>query len=437
MCWSRRRSWRRSCGTPTGPGSRWVARRTATRRSRWPSGSPATRWWSPAPCTAPCCSGSCWPGCGRCGSLRRSTRSPGCPAGCRSTRSGRHWPRTRTRARSSRSSPGTPARAPTSRASRPPRTTRASRWWWTRRGPRTSASIRCCPRTRSPPAPTRWSPVRTSRLPAFTQGALALATTQRLDRDRLQRGFDATHTTSPAGPILASIDAARRLLATDGERLLGLAIDAVAARAAAAGRGRRARGPGRAPGRGGPAAAGRGAGRHRRGRLRRRGRPAARGLRPRDGRPGHPGRDRDDGRRRHHRRAAGRRDRRVRTCTPHPTAGGAAGRVAGHRPARGRDAAARGVLLGARDRPGVGRRRTRRRRAGGAVPAGDPGHRPRRGRRRRAWSTRCARQPPRASGWPTPRTPPWPPSRSSPAPDPDRETYGGVRELCCGISPQV
>jgi arginine decarboxylase len=66
-------------------------------------------------------------------------------------------------------------------------------------------------------------------LPAFTQGALALASTERLDRDRLQRGFDATHTTSPAGPILASIDAARRLLATDGERLLGIAIDAVAA----------------------------------------------------------------------------------------------------------------------------------------------------------------------------------------------------------------
>jgi arginine decarboxylase len=66
-------------------------------------------------------------------------------------------------------------------------------------------------------------------LPAFTQGALVLAATGRLDRDRLQRGFDATHTTSPAGPILASIDAARRLLATEGERLLGVAIDAVAA----------------------------------------------------------------------------------------------------------------------------------------------------------------------------------------------------------------
>ena len=58
-------------------------------------------------------------------------------------------------------------------------------------------------------------------LPAYTQAALVLASTSRLDRDRLQRGFDATHTTSPAGTILASIDAARRLLALDGERLLG------------------------------------------------------------------------------------------------------------------------------------------------------------------------------------------------------------------------
>ena len=65
-------------------------------------------------------------------------------------------------------------------------------------------------------------------LPAFTQAALVVARTERLDPDRLQRGFDATHTTSPAGPILASIDAARRLLATDGERLLDRALTAVA-----------------------------------------------------------------------------------------------------------------------------------------------------------------------------------------------------------------
>ncbi len=64
-------------------------------------------------------------------------------------------------------------------------------------------------------------------LPAYTQGALVLARTERLDPDRLQRGFDATHTTSPSGTILASIDAARRLLALDGERLLGRTVELV------------------------------------------------------------------------------------------------------------------------------------------------------------------------------------------------------------------
>jgi arginine decarboxylase len=58
-------------------------------------------------------------------------------------------------------------------------------------------------------------------LPAYTQGALVLARTERLDAARLERAFDATHTTSPAGSIMASIDAARALLARDGERLCG------------------------------------------------------------------------------------------------------------------------------------------------------------------------------------------------------------------------
>ncbi len=66
-------------------------------------------------------------------------------------------------------------------------------------------------------------------LPAYTQAALVLATTDRLDRDRLDRAFDATGTTSPAGAILASIDAARSLLARDGEALLGRTIALVAA----------------------------------------------------------------------------------------------------------------------------------------------------------------------------------------------------------------
>jgi len=68
-------------------------------------------------------------------------------------------------------------------------------------------------------------------LPAYTQGALVLARTGsgRLDPARLQRAFEATHTTSPAGAIMASIDAARALLARDGEELCGRLLRAVAA----------------------------------------------------------------------------------------------------------------------------------------------------------------------------------------------------------------
>jgi arginine decarboxylase len=65
-------------------------------------------------------------------------------------------------------------------------------------------------------------------LPAYTQAALVLARDGLLDRDRLGRAFDATHTTSPAGAVLASIDAARRLLAFEGEQLLAATIELVA-----------------------------------------------------------------------------------------------------------------------------------------------------------------------------------------------------------------
>jgi lysine decarboxylase len=65
-------------------------------------------------------------------------------------------------------------------------------------------------------------------LPAYTQGALVLARTERLDAARLDRAFDATHTTSPAGSIYASIDAARALLARDGEWLCGRLVQVVA-----------------------------------------------------------------------------------------------------------------------------------------------------------------------------------------------------------------
>lgn len=66
-------------------------------------------------------------------------------------------------------------------------------------------------------------------LPAWSQAALILANGERIDLDRLDAAVEATATTSPAGAILASTDAARALLARDGEALLGQAITAVAA----------------------------------------------------------------------------------------------------------------------------------------------------------------------------------------------------------------
>jgi arginine decarboxylase len=65
-------------------------------------------------------------------------------------------------------------------------------------------------------------------LPAYTQSALVLARTGLLDAARLERAFDATHTTSPAGSIMASIDAARALLAVEGEELCGRLLTLVA-----------------------------------------------------------------------------------------------------------------------------------------------------------------------------------------------------------------
>jgi arginine decarboxylase len=66
-------------------------------------------------------------------------------------------------------------------------------------------------------------------LPAWSQAALVLARTERIDPARLEAGVEATATTSPAGAILASTDAARALLERDGPSLLGPAIDATRA----------------------------------------------------------------------------------------------------------------------------------------------------------------------------------------------------------------
>jgi lysine decarboxylase len=64
-------------------------------------------------------------------------------------------------------------------------------------------------------------------LPAWSQAALVLARTERIDGARLDAAFEATHTTSPAGAILASTDAAVALLERDGATLLGGLIDLV------------------------------------------------------------------------------------------------------------------------------------------------------------------------------------------------------------------
>ena len=55
-------------------------------------------------------------------------------------------------------------------------------------------------------------------LPAFSQAAIVLLRTQRIDPDRLERAFEATHTTSPSAAILASIDASRAFLAAEAGR---------------------------------------------------------------------------------------------------------------------------------------------------------------------------------------------------------------------------
>lgn len=64
-------------------------------------------------------------------------------------------------------------------------------------------------------------------LPAYSQGAIVLARGERIDLDRLDAAIEATLTTSPAGSILASIDASRALLQRDGAELLGATLDAV------------------------------------------------------------------------------------------------------------------------------------------------------------------------------------------------------------------
>lgn len=65
-------------------------------------------------------------------------------------------------------------------------------------------------------------------LPGYSASALLLAKNQYLSAERLEQSFETTHTTSPAGAPLASIDATRALLQTKGEELLGELLENIA-----------------------------------------------------------------------------------------------------------------------------------------------------------------------------------------------------------------
>ena len=65
-------------------------------------------------------------------------------------------------------------------------------------------------------------------LPGYSASALLVARGKFLNLDRLEQSFETTHTTSPAGAPLASIDGCRALLQHHGEDLLGQLIENVA-----------------------------------------------------------------------------------------------------------------------------------------------------------------------------------------------------------------
>lgn len=57
-------------------------------------------------------------------------------------------------------------------------------------------------------------------LPGYSASAIAVARTHLLDHARLEQGFESTHTTSPAGAPLASIDGVRALMQLRGVELI-------------------------------------------------------------------------------------------------------------------------------------------------------------------------------------------------------------------------
>lgn len=64
-------------------------------------------------------------------------------------------------------------------------------------------------------------------LPGYSASALLLAQGKYLDLDRLEQSFETTHTTSPAGAPLASIDGVRALLQIRGSELIGQLLENV------------------------------------------------------------------------------------------------------------------------------------------------------------------------------------------------------------------
>jgi lysine decarboxylase len=64
-------------------------------------------------------------------------------------------------------------------------------------------------------------------LPGYSASALLLAQGKLLNLDRIEQSFETTHTTSPAGAPLASIDGCRALLDTRGEELTSNLISLV------------------------------------------------------------------------------------------------------------------------------------------------------------------------------------------------------------------
>jgi arginine decarboxylase len=64
-------------------------------------------------------------------------------------------------------------------------------------------------------------------LPGYSASAIAVARTNLLDHARLEQGFESTHTTSPAGAPLASIDGVRALMQLRGHELIENLLDNV------------------------------------------------------------------------------------------------------------------------------------------------------------------------------------------------------------------